>query len=62
MSEYTTQQAVEFAFNGDANSFKTAIDDILLDKISAAVELKKIQVASTFLNQEEDQQGDTNDD
>ena len=61
MSEYTTQQAVEFAFNGDAHSFKAAIDDLLLDKISAAVELKKIQVASSFLNSE-DQQGESNDD
>jgi hypothetical protein len=61
MSEYTTQKAVEFAFNGDAHSFKAAIDDLLLDKISAAVELKKIQVASSFLDKE-DQQGESNDD
>lgn len=61
MSDYTSKDAVEFAYNKDVNNFRTAIGDILLDKIAAAVELKKIEVASSFLNQktEEESEGET---
>ena len=61
MSDYTTKQAVEFAYNKDVNNFRTAVGDILMDKIAAAVDLKKIEVASNFLNQntEEESEGET---
>jgi hypothetical protein len=61
MSEYTVQQAVEFALDQDVNSFRAALHDIMTDKVSDAIELKKIQVASSFLNNEEEDQGETND-
>lgn len=62
MSEYTVQQAVEFALDQDVNSFRAALHDIMTDKVSDAIELKKIQVASSFLNSKEEDQGETNDD
>lgn len=54
MSEYTTRDAVDFAFNKDVGNFKAAVTDVLMDKISAAIDAKKNDVASTLLQPEED--------
>ena len=54
MSDYTTQDAVKMAFDGNASGFRDAINDILMDKVKDAVELKKIQVASSFMSAETD--------
>jgi hypothetical protein len=53
MSDYTTRDAVEFALDKDVGNFKAAVTDILSDKISAAIEASKINVASTLLQPEE---------
>lgn len=53
MSEYTTKDAVEFAFNKDAGNFKSAVTDILMDKISGAIDARKVEVAGTLLQPEE---------
>jgi hypothetical protein len=54
MSDYTTQDAVEFALDKDVSSFKNAVADILQDKIHAAIDAKKSEVAATILQPEED--------
>ena len=61
MSDYTTQDAVKSAMNGDASIFKNAVSDILMDKVRDAVSLKKMQVTSSFMSAdtEEEIQGDT---
>jgi hypothetical protein len=46
---YTTQDAVKMAMEGDAHGFQTAINNILMDKVRDAVDLKKIEVASNFM-------------
>jgi hypothetical protein len=65
MSEYSTKDAVNAAMNGDAAKFQNAVGDILMDKVRDAVELKKFQVASSFMSsdtEEIDIQGETNGD
>jgi hypothetical protein len=61
MSDYTTQDAVRAAMDGDASVFKNAVGDILMDKVRDAVSLKKMQVTSSFMSAdtEEEIQGDT---
>ena len=61
MSDYTTQDAVRAAMNSDASTFKNAVNDILMDKVRDAVSLKKMQVTSSFMSAdtEEEIQGDT---
>ena len=66
MSDYTTQDAVKAAMTGDASTFQSAVNDILMDKVRDAVDLKKIEVASSFMSADSEEeieiQGDTDGD
>ena len=53
MAEYTTKDAVNYVMNKDTASFKTAVNSILKDKISDAMEIKKVEVSNNFLDAEE---------
>lgn len=50
--EYTTKDAVNFAADGNAHDFKKAVNDLLMDRIRDAVDLKKVDVAANFLSPE----------
>ena len=54
MDDYTAQDAVNFAANGNGLEFKKAINALLMDRISDAVELKKSEVAANFLSVEDE--------
>jgi len=66
MSDYTTQDAVKAAMDGDASTFRNAVNDILMDKVHDAVNLKKIEVASSFMSSDSEEeveiQGETDGD
>ena len=49
MSEYSTDDAVKFAVNSDAAQFKSAVNDILAQKVSDALEVKRVEVAHSFM-------------
>ena len=49
MSEYTTDDAVKFAVKSDAAQFKAAVNDILSQKVSDALEVKRVEVAHSFM-------------
>ena len=49
MSEYSTDDAVKFAVNSDAAQFKAAVNDILAQKVSDALEVKRVEVAHSFM-------------
>ena len=55
MAEYTTQDAVKFAMSGNVNDFRSAINDILTDRVRDAIDIKKSEVASTFMSAETDE-------
>ena len=55
MADYTTKDAVSYALSGNSGEFKKAIHDLLTDKINDAVELKKFDVATTFMNTKEEE-------
>ena len=55
MADYTTKDAVSYALSGNSGEFKKAIHDLLADKINDAVELKKFDVATTFMNTKEEE-------
>ena len=55
MADYTTKDAVSHALAGNSGEFKKAIHDLLTDKINDAVELKKFDVATTFMNTKEEE-------
>tara|TARA_S200002703_G_scaffold96321_1_gene83251 strand:- start:1100 stop:1297 length:198 start_codon:yes stop_codon:yes gene_type:complete len=58
MSDYTTRDAVQAAFDGNTAQFKDAINDIMASKVSDAIELKRVEVASKFMSAQSDE-GDT---
>lgn len=58
MSDYTTKDAIEFALDKDVGNFKAAVTDILMDKISDAIDARKVDVASTLLQPEENDTDD----
>lgn len=65
MSEYTTQDAVQHAMAGNVSDFKNAVSDILANKVRDAIELKKLEVAQSFMSAEEEEyeiEGETDDD
>lgn len=49
---YTTKDAVKMAMEGSASKFQEAISDLLMDKVRDAVDLKKIEIASSFMSSE----------
>ena len=49
MSEYSTDDAVKFAVKSDASQFKAAVNDILAQKVSDALEVKRVEVAHSFM-------------
>lgn len=50
MSEVTTNDAVNMAYNGQASEFRDAVGGLLMDKIKDAVGMKKAEVAASFMN------------
>ena len=49
MPEYSTDDAVKFAVDSDAAQFKAAVNDILAQKVSDALEVKRVEVAHSFM-------------
>lgn len=54
MSEYTTKDAVQFAVDGEATKFKDAVDQMLMQKVGDALQLKRMDLAQTMLEPAED--------
>lgn len=54
MSEYTTKDAVQFAVDGEATKFKDAVDQMLMQKVGDALQLKRMDLAQTILDPAED--------
>lgn len=50
MAEYTTKDAIEFAADGDVSNFKQAVNDILMNKVRDVVDVKRVEVATSFLS------------
>lgn len=53
MTDVTTQDAIRMAMNGQAGDFKSAIDNMLTQKVRDQIDLKKIAVANSFMSDEE---------
>ena len=49
MADYTTKDAVEYTMNGNTAEFKKAVKSMFGQKISDAMEIKKVEVASSFM-------------
>ena len=49
MADYTTKDAVDFAIDGKSSEFKSAIHDILADRVQSAIEVKKVDVTANFM-------------
>lgn len=58
MGDYTTKDAIEFAAAGNGAEFKKAVNDLLMDRVRDAVELKRVDVATNFLSVEDEETGD----
>lgn len=58
MAEYTTQDAVRMAYDGNAAGFREAVSDILMDKVHDAVAIKRHEVAANFLAVDDEETSD----
>jgi hypothetical protein len=58
MSEYTLNDAIDMAGDGNASEFKSAIGSLLMDKIKDSVAIQKHEVAASFMNDTEETQDD----
>lgn len=50
---YTTVDAVNLAADGNVNEFKSAVADIMMDKITSAIEIKKFEVQNNFMGSQD---------
>lgn len=54
MSSQTVEDAVEFAYQGDLNAFKSAVSAILSAKIEDEIALRKERIANSFMSPEDE--------
>lgn len=55
----TSLDAVNLAADGDVNGFKSAINDLLMDKVRDAVDVKRYDVQANFMSQDEPEEVET---
>ncbi len=55
----TSLDAVSMAADGDVNGFKSVINDLLMDKVRDAVDVKRFDVQTSFMSQDEPEQVET---
>jgi len=55
----TSIDAVNMAADGDVNGFKSAINDLLMDKVRNAVDVKRYDVQANFMSQDEPEEVET---
>jgi len=55
MSDYTAKDAVELAFDGNVSAFRDVVNDLLLDKVYNAVEMKKYEVAGNYMSMDSEE-------
>lgn len=48
MSDYNTKDAVQFAIDGEATKFKSAVDSILMQKVADNLDLERINMAQSM--------------
>ena len=48
MSDYSTRDAVQFAIDGEATKFKSAVDSILMQKVADTLDLERINMAQSM--------------
>jgi len=56
MSEYTLNDAIEMAGDGNVAEFKDAVGSLLMNKIKDSVAIQKHEVAASFMADTEDTQ------
>jgi hypothetical protein len=61
MSDYTMNDAINMASDGNASEFKSAIGSLLMDKIKDSVEIQKHSVATSFMADTEESTNDNQD-
>jgi len=55
MSDYTTKDAVQFAVDGEATKFQAAVNDVLMSKVSDALEVERINMSQAMFAQPEEE-------
>lgn len=48
MTDYTASNLVDFAMEKKPEDFKNAFDELMIDKIAAALEVKRAEIAKTY--------------
>lgn len=61
MSEFTISDMVDSAARGSPSDFQSAFKDLILDKISAAIDQKKIEVAKNYFSPEKGEETEEQD-
>jgi len=61
MSEYTLNDAIGMAGDGNVAEFKDAVGSLLMNKIKDSVAIQRHEVAASFMNDTEDTQDDNQD-
>lgn len=52
----TVDDIVDFALNDDASSLKTAMDEIMNDRIETAIDNRKLDLVNRLFNKQEEEE------
>tara|TARA_A100001201_G_scaffold135876_1_gene124451 strand:- start:229 stop:480 length:252 start_codon:yes stop_codon:yes gene_type:complete len=53
MTDYNTKDALNYALSGEPSKFKDAVNDILMNKVGDALNIKKMDISTNMFNEEE---------
>jgi hypothetical protein len=54
MSDVTTMDLVNYAAENQPDQFRTAFNELIADKIAAAIEARRQEIASNYLSDDEE--------
>ena len=61
MSDFTISDMIDSAARGSPSDFQTAFKDLVLDKIAAAIDQKRIEVAQNYFSPDEGEETEEQD-
>tara|TARA_B100002019_G_C21208638_1_gene568141 strand:+ start:433 stop:684 length:252 start_codon:yes stop_codon:yes gene_type:complete len=53
MTDYNTKDALNYALSGEPSKFKDAVNDILMNKVGDALNIRKMDISTNMFNEEE---------
>ena len=54
MTDYNTKDALNYALSGEPSKFKDAVNDILMNKVGDALNIRKMDISTNMFSNEQE--------